>query len=137
MKKLYSVRGILTVFLVITVVFALAMTWYKIAVWGFSFRPSAKSTVWAVDAHISFKPSGDPIEVSLSKPSAGPAYKILSEDTVAKGYEIIRDDKNNRILMKSKGRRNNQDLYYRIMLYDNEDSAGKVWDDKPAKVQKP
>lgn len=137
MKKLYSVRGILTVFLVITVVFALAMTWYKIAVWGFSFRPSAKSTVWTVDAHISFKPSGDPIEVSLSKPSAGPAYKILSEDTVAKGYEIIRDDKNNRILMKSKGRRNNQDLYYRIMLYDNEDSTGKVWDDKPAKVQKP
>jgi hypothetical protein len=67
MKKLYSVRGVLTIFLAVTVLFAVVMTWYKIAVWGFSFRPAAKSAVWTVDAHISFMPSGDPIEVSLSK----------------------------------------------------------------------
>ena len=137
MKKLYSVRGVLTIFLAVSVLFAAVMTWYKIAVWGFSFRPAAQSAVWTVDAHISFEPNGQPIEVSLSAPSAGAAYKILSEDAVAKGYDISKDEKNKRIVMKSKARRNKQDLYYRIMLYDNEDSTGKVWADKPAEVQKP
>ena len=137
MKKMFSVRGGLTVFLAVSVLFALVMTWYKIAVWGFSFKPTEKSDVWTVDAHISFVPSGQPIEVSLATPRSVGAYRILSEDAVAKGYEVTKDEKNHRLIMTSKARSAKQDLYYRIKLYDNEDTTGKVWADKPAKVQKP
>ena len=137
MKKLYSVRGLLTLFLIATIIFATIATWYKIAVWGFSFKPTEKADVWTVDAHIAFEPNGQPIEVSLATPRSLGAYRILSEDTVAKGYEVSKDEKNHRVKMTSKGRSAKQNLYYRIKLYDNEDTTGKVWADKPAKVQKP
>ena len=130
-------RGGLTIFLAVTVLFAVVATWYKIAVWGFSFRPSERADVWRIDAQISFVPNGEPIEVSLSAPSPSEAYRILSEDIVAKGYDTDKDEKNHRIVMKSKPRRSQQNLYYRIMLYDNEDSTGKAWADKPVKTPKP
>ena len=136
-KKISSTRGLLTLFLLFTIFFAVFATWYKISVWGFSFKPSEKADVWTVDAHISFKPSGEPIEVSLATPRALGAYRILSEDVTAKGYNIKKDEKNHRLLMSSKGRTVNQNLYYRIKLYDNEDTTGKVWADKPAKVTAP
>ncbi len=135
-RKLCSVRGGLTVFLIIATIFAIAATWYKITVWGFSFRPSERSDVWTIDAHISFIPSGDPIEVSMATPSSSGAYRILSEDAIAKGYDVKKDEKNHRLFLTSKGRKSKQDLYYRIMLYDNEDTTGKVWADKPEKTQK-
>jgi hypothetical protein len=137
MKKIFSVRGLLTLFLLLTTIFAVWATYYKITVWGFSFKPTEKSDVWTIDAHVSFQPTGEPIEVSLSTPSIAKEYKILSEDTVAKGYEVQKDDKNHRITMRSKGRKNKQNVYYRIMIYDNEDVTGKVWEKTPPKIKKP
>ena len=137
MKKILSTRGLLTLFLIATTIFAVWATYYKISVWGFSFKPTEKTDVWTIDAHVSFEPTGEPIEVSLSTPKITKEYKILSEDTVAKGYDVQKDDKNNRITMKSKGRKNKQNLYYRIMIYDNEDVNGKIWEKTPPKVKKP
>ena len=137
LKKLFSVRGALTIFLIFTTIFAVWATYYKISVWGFSFKPTEKSDVWTVDAHISFEPTGEPIEISLSTPSISKAYKILSEDTVAKGYEVQKDEQNHRIIMKSKPRKTKQNIYYRIMLYDNAEGAGKIWEKAPQKPKKP
>ncbi len=137
MKKLLSVRGVLSMILAATVLFALWATYYKISAWGFSFKPSEKTSVWTVDAHISFSPTDQPIEVSLAVPSTANAYKIFSEDIIAKGYEISKDEKNQRVTMKSKPRKVRQDLYYRIMLYDNEAVAGQFKEKAPAKVKKP
>ena len=114
MKKILSVRGLLTLFLLLTTIFAVWATYYKITVWGFSFKPTEKSDVWTIDAHVSFQPTGEPIEVSLSTPSIAKEYKILSEDTVAKGYEVQKDDKNHRITMRSKGRKNKPQRIYCI-----------------------
>ena len=137
LKKLFSVRGALTIFLIFTTICAVWATYYKISVWGFSFKPTEKSDVWTVDAHISFEPTGEPIEISLSTPSISKAYKILSEDTVAKGYEVQKDEPNHRIIMKSKPRKTKQNVYYRIMLYDNAEGAGKIWEKAPQKPKKP
>ena len=137
MKKMFSVRGVLTLFLIATTLFALWATYYKISVWGFSFKPKKEADVWTIDAHISFMPTGDPIEVSLSTPNIGDEYKLLSEDVVAKGYEVDKDEKNHRIKMLSKARKYKQDVYYRIMIYDNEDVSGKVKEPAPQKVKKP
>ena len=137
MKKIFSVRGILGILLVCSIFFASYATYYKIENWGFSINPKEKTDVWTVDAHISFIPTGEPIEVSLSTPKISDEYKILSEDVIAKGYEISEDEKHMRVTMKSKPRKGLQDIYYRIMLYDNEDVTGKVRDSSVQQVQQP
>ena len=135
LKKIISVRGILTILLLLSVAAAAVATYYKIVYWGFSFRPQERTDVWTVDAHVSFKPTGDPIEVSLSTPRISKEYKILSADVVAPGYEVKTDEKNHRVIMKSAARAVKQDVYYRIMIYDNEDTSGKEISDRPADVK--
>lgn len=135
MKRFLSVRGVLTILLVLSIVFASAATYYKIAYWGFSFKPRAKTDVWTIDAKISFVPNGEPIEVSFSMPSVQQGYKILSEDVVAKGYDVQRDEKNHRLNLKSKALKNRQSLYYRVVLYDNEEDKGKFYETAPQKTK--
>ena len=137
MKNIFSVRGILGILLGISVLFAIVATYYKIKVWGFSVIPNEKSEVWTIDAHISFKPTGKPIEISLAVPHTNGGYKILSEDVIASGYEVHKDTENNRMIIKSAPRKNKQNVYYRIMLYDNEDVSGKIRDANTPKVDKP
>ncbi len=134
LKKFFSVRMVLMFLLLMSVITASVATYYKIEYWGFSFRPQDKTNVWTVDAHVSFKPTGDPIEISLSTPRISKEYKILSADVVAPGYEISTDEKNHRVLMKSAARMVKQSVYYRIMIYDNEDTNGKEVADRPAAV---
>lgn len=136
-KKIFSVRGILAICLGLSVLFAGYATYYKVKHWGFGLKPREGTEVWTVDAHISFKPTGEPIEVALSTPRLGAEYKILSEDVVAKGYTVEKDEKNHRLLMKTGPKKNKQSLYYRIMLYDNEDVIGKVRDYTKPKIKKP
>lgn len=136
-KKLWSVRGVLTICLLLSIAFAGFATYYKIVHWGFGIKPHQGSDVWTIDAHISFMPTGEPIEVSLSTPRLGEEYKILSEDVVAKNYEVQKDDKNHRMIMKTTPKKHKQDVYYRIMLYDNEDVIGKVRDYVAPKIKKP
>ncbi|MBR1601167.1 MAG: UUP1 family membrane protein [Alphaproteobacteria bacterium] len=137
MKNILSVRGVLGVLLGISVLFAAIATYYKITVWGFSILPSEKTDVWTIDAHISFKPTNSAIEISLATPSAGKGYKILSEDVIASGYDAVKDTDKNRMIIKSHPRKNKQNVYYRIMLYDNKDTIGKVCDAQTPKVNKP
>ena len=136
-RKLWSVRGVLTICLLLSIAFAGFATYYKIVHWGFGIKPYQGTDVWTVDAHISFMPTGEPIEVSLSTPRLGEEYKILSEDVVAKNYEVQKDDKNHRMIMKTGPKKHKQDVYYRIMLYDNEDVIGKIRDYVAPKVKKP
>src|SRR5574344_453567 len=136
MKKFLSVRKILTLLLVLSTIFAGFATYYTIAYWGFSFTPKEKTAVWTVDAHITFAPTNEKIEVSLSTPRISKEYKILSEDVVATGYEVVKDEKNHRMNMKSLARKVKQDIYYRIMLYDNEDVSGKIVEEKAITVKK-
>ena len=81
MKKIFSVRGILTLFLLLSIGFAGVATYYKITHWGFSINPKEKTDVWTIDAHISFTPlPNENIEVVLATPRNGDEYKILSEE---------------------------------------------------------
>lgn len=137
MKNIFSVRGVLGILLGLSVLFAGIATYYKITVWGFSVFPSEKSEVWTIDAHISFKPTKDAIEISLATPSADGGYKILSEDVIASGYEVAKDVDKDRMIIRSQPRKTKQNVYYRIMLYDNKDVLGKLRDAKTPKVSKP
>lgn len=126
LKKFTSVRFILTIGLLLSVAFAAYSIYYKVRYWGFDFAPKKSTAVWTIEAQISFMPNGEPIKVSLATPKVSKEYKILDEDTVADGYKVSKDTKENRIVLTSGPREDKQQLYYRILLFDNEDGRGKI-----------
>lgn len=126
MKNLFTVRKILTLCLLLSIAFTAFSAYYKIVYWKFNFRPGQATSVWSIDAHISFKPTGDPINVSLAVPTEPIKFKILNEDIVAKGYQIKKDTDQGRIVLTSQPQTSDQDIYYRLTIYDNEGSRGKL-----------
>jgi hypothetical protein len=137
MKNFFTVRKVLSLCLAASVAFAAYSMYYKIRYWGFDFRPNKGTDVWVIDAHISFKPTGAPIAVSLAVPEPDAEFKILNQDFVAKGYQISQNEQTKRFELTSKPRASKQNLYYRLTIYDNEESRGKIWDEKKITPQKP
>ena len=129
LKKFTSVRFILSVFLFVSVIFAAYSVYYKIEYWGFSFMPKTNTNVWTIEAHISFEPTGDPIKVSLTTPRSNDAFKILEENVIANGYSTKKYD--DRIVFKAKNMIGEQDLYYKIIVFDNTDGKDKLKDKTP------
>lgn len=137
MKNLFTVRKILTLCLILSAIFTAFSIYYKITYWGFDFRPNQTTSVWSIDAHISFKPTGEDIKVSLGIPAAPTEFKILNEDVVAKGYKIEKDTNQQRLIMTAEPQSQNQDIYYRLTVYDNEGSRGKLIEKKVKSPHKP
>ena len=137
LKKFVSVRKILTLGLIISIIFAAYSIYYKMTYWGFSFLPKQTTKIWTIEAHVSFTPNGDPIKVSLASPYASDDFKILDEDIVAPNYKVSRDDKNKRIILTSNSMEEEQNIYYRILLFDNEDARGKTPAPVPPTPKKP
>lgn len=136
-KKLFSVRKILTLGLIISSIFAIYSIYYKVEDWGLSFNPSKKTNIWTIEAHVSFQPTGEPIRISLAKPTFSKDFKILDENIVAKKYHVQRDTKNNRIILSAKNLKEEQDIYYQLLLFDNQQNTGKTPSPVPAKPKKP
>ena len=135
MKNFFSIRKVLGFCLFASIIFTAYSMYYKMKYWGFEIDPDASSDVWVIDAHISFSPTGEPINVSLSTPNMGEEFKILNEDIVANGYKITKNE--NRIEMTSKPKTAKQNIYYRITIFDNEDTRGKIREESKLKVDMP
>lgn len=126
MKNLFTVRKILTLCLFLSIIFTVFSVYYKITYWGFDFRPNRTASVWRIDAHISFKPTGEPVKISMAVPTGAAKFKILNEDIVAKGYRIEKSTDKGRIVLTSDPQTQDQDIYYRLTVYDNEEGRGKL-----------
>lgn len=126
MKRHWHIREVLTVCLALSVIFTLLTGYYKITYWGFDLKPDETTPVFIVDAHISFKATGGSAQVSFAVPTGGENFKILAEDVTAKNYTVTKDEKNNRLELSAKNVSGKQNIYYRLSLYDNKDSKGKV-----------
>lgn len=135
LKKLHSVRFLLVLGLLLSAAFAAFSIYYKTTYWGFDFIPSQKTPVWEIEEHISFKPTGAPIKLSIARPSLGDDVKVLDEAVVAKGYGERRTD--NRVLLTSPGRRVNQHIYYRVHIYDKVSGRGKTVAEEPQAPKQP
>lgn len=135
LNKLKSVRVMLVVGLVISILFSAIEIYQKTKYWGFGLAPKQQTPVWTIEAHVSFEPNGDPIKVSIARPSPSRDFKLLDEDVVAQKYkvEMLEDV----VQLTSAPKKSNQDLYYRVLLYDNVDGSGKTTADRPKKVVKP
>lgn len=65
LKKIFTVRKILSFLLLFSLIYAGYSIYYKIKYWGFNFAPRKMTDVWTIEAHIAFEPTGEPIKVSL------------------------------------------------------------------------
>lgn len=137
MKKFLAVRKILTFFLLLSLLFALYSIYYKIKFWGFDIKPNKTTEVWVVDAHIAFKALGKDVSVSLATPSVSKEFKVFNEDITAKNYTFSKDKETGRIKFEGKNRKGKQNIYYRLMVYDNEDARGKIREKGPRMPEKP
>ncbi len=137
MKKFFTTRKVLTFLLALSMVFTASSMYYKIKYWGFDFRPNRSTPVWNIDAHITFNPTGAPIKVSLAVPNTGREFKILNEDVSAKGYKVSKNTETGRYEISAPPKKYKQNIYYRLTIYDNEDTRGKLVEDTVMKPQKP
>lgn len=135
MKNYLSVRLILAICLILSITFAGYSIYYKTKYWGFSFSPKQNSNVWAIEAHTSFIADGSPIKVTLGIPSKNKGFKILEENIVAKGYKTKKYA--DRIVFSANDKIGEQDLYYKIMVFDNINGKDKLKDSAPNNLQKP
>ena len=120
LKKFLSVRTFLTLGLIASIIFAAFSIYYKTKYWGFSFNPKQTANVWTIEAHINFMPmDNEPIKVSIATPTISSDFKILDENIIAKGYKIKKEPKNNRIILSSQSKQEEQNLYYQLLLLDN------------------
>lgn len=138
LKKVTSVRFVLSVLLFLSVIFAGYSIYYKTRYWGFRLTPKKLTDVWTIEAHVSFNPTGEPIKVSLATPTEDNNFKILEQDVVAEGYKTKRIKADtNRIILTAPAKESMQDIYYRVMLFDNEKASGKTKAPVPPAPQKP
>ncbi|MBR6664011.1 MAG: UUP1 family membrane protein, partial [Alphaproteobacteria bacterium] len=136
-KKFASIRGILSFFLFLSILYASYGIYYKIRYWGFSIAPKQNTNLWSVEAHISFDPTGDPIKVNLTTPRSNDAFKILEENIIAPDYKISRNKSGSILSLSSSAKEENQNLYYKIMLFDNIDTRGKIREANPKNPETP
>ena len=135
LKSLITIRFILTLCLLASCIFAGYNIYYKVKYWGFSFAPHERTDIWTIEADVSFTANGEPIKISLAKPQSSNEYKILDEDIVAPGYKTKIDK--DRVILSSAAREGEQNVYYRILLFDNEGSKGKMASPAPKTPEKP
>ena len=137
LKKFASVRGVLSTLLVLATIYAAYSIYYKVEYWGFSVTPKQNTNLWSVEANISFLPNGEPIKVLLTTPRSNDSFKILEENVVADGYEVRRNKSGSLLTMTAPAQTEEQQIYYKIMLFDNVDARGKTWAPQPARPEKP
>ena len=137
MHQFLHVRRILFSLLFLSVLLTGYSIYYKVKYWNFGLTPNKMTDVFIVDAHITFDAFGGSVKVSLATPKSDSEFKILNEEASAKGYTFEKSTEDGRAVFKANNKVGRQNIYYRLTLYDNEDSRGKVREDSSIKVQKP
>ena len=135
-SRFFTIRKVLSFFLLLSITYACWCCWFKIKYWGFSLSPKQVTDIWTVEAKISFKAKNKDIEVSLNLPSNKDNFEILSEEIVADGYVVLQDKENSKITFKGKNKKGKQNIYYRLNVYDDfqKELAGVL---EPQKVSRP
>ncbi|MBE6452499.1 MAG: hypothetical protein E7012_03300 [Alphaproteobacteria bacterium] len=139
LKKFASIRGGLTILLILSIIYAIYGIYYKIEFWGFSFKPKQNTNLWSVEAHISFTPTNLPIKINLTTPRSNDAFKILEENIIAPTYKIKKNRSGSLLTLSSpaKSPEEKQNIYYKIMLFDNIYTRGKTKAPKPQTPPQP
>lgn len=135
LKKFVSVRFWLTVGLICSVLFAGWSIYYKVKDWDFNLTPNQTTPIWTIESHLTFKPTNKPIQITLYRPDGSRIYKILDESIVAKNY-TVREEKD-KFILTADPQKKDQSIYYRVSVYDNKESRGKIKDTQIPTIKTP
>ncbi len=134
-KKFVSVRFWLSIGLICSILLASWHIYYKVKFWGFNLSPHQMISVWTIESHLKFKPTDKPIQISFARPDGSGEYRILDESIVAKGYDI--KEEKDKFTLTSEPKKRDQSVYYRVLVYDNKGSRGKIKDTSFPELQTP
>ena len=136
MKNSFPVRLFLGVLLFLSLSFSAYSIYYKTKYWGFSLSPKQTSNVWAVESHINFIADGEnPIGVVLRIPTKNRGFKVLEESITAKDYKHKK--LSDRIVFSRSQTTGEQNLYYKLMVFDNTLGKDKLRAPAPENIEKP
>jgi hypothetical protein len=85
---------------------------------GIPFLPGDQATVWQVEAKVSFRADGGPVQVLLSLPPIQAEYRVVNENAVSSGYGFSIDDRDGvrRAHWSKRDAQGEQTLYYKVDL---------------------
>lgn len=136
LRKMAFVRYFLLAGLFLSIIFALTSMWYKIQFWNFSFTPQKGTPVWTIEAHLNFKPlANENIRIQFAKPSKSKSFKVLDETIVAKDYEV--EEAENYVKLTSQPKKTEQNVYYRLLIYDKTKNDDFEKDKNNLKIEAP
>ena len=135
-RKFFTIRKMLSFFLLLSIAYATWCCYYKIKYWGFTTSPKEVTDIWTIEAKISFKALKGDVSVDLSLPTNKDNFEILSEEIIADGYAVSHDKNNNKVTFKGENKKGKQNLYYRLNIYDDfqKDFSGVL---EPQKIKRP
>lgn len=102
----------------VLIVAGLGLTLYKHFALGFPLLNKDVSTVWSIEAWVSFKAQGDAAQVSLTLPDQQSGIRILDESFASPGYGInqTNDGGQRRAVWSIRKADGRQDLFYKVKL---------------------
>ena len=133
MKNSFSIRLFLGILLIISFGFAAYSIYYKTKYWGFSLSPKQTANVWAIESHINFIADNNPIKVTLRIPTKNRGFKVLEESIIAKDYK--QKKLSDRIVFSHKGTQGEQNIYYKLMVFDNTLGKDKLRAPAPENIE--
>ena len=135
MKNSFSIRFFLGIMLFLAICFSAYSIYYKTKYWGFSLFPKQTANVWAIETHINFIADGNPINITLRIPTKNRGFKVLEENITAKDYKHKKHS--DRIVFSRNGTNGEQNLYYKLMVFDNTLGKDKIRAPAPENIKKP
>ena len=95
------------------------VAYYKVFALGVPFFPGESRTVWTLEAQISFKPTGGPVEVSLALPEPRGDWVVLDEYFASSGFGFLVTDEGgqNRVRWSRRELVSPPSLYYKLQVY--------------------
>ncbi len=110
---IYVICGLLTVM-------ALGRMIYKTTALGYSLYPGKQTSIWLIEAQVTFRAEGKPVRVSLAAPNDSPGYKILEQNAAVAGYGFNREENNGitRAIWTTRSAKGPQTLTYRLQVFD-------------------
>ena len=135
MKNSFPIRLFLSILLFISLCFSIYSIYYKTKYWGFSISPKQTSNVWVIETHINFMANNEPINVTLRIPTKNRGFKVLEENITAKDYKHKKHS--DRIVLSRSATTGEQNLYYKLMVFDNTLGKDKLKAPAPENIKKP
>ena len=135
MKNSFPIRLVLGILLFLAIGFCTYSIYYKTKYWGFSIYPKQTANVWTIEAHINFTADNTPINATLKIPTKNRGFKVLEENIIAKNYKHKK--LSDRIVFTRSQTTGEQNLYYKLMVFDNTLGKDKLRAPAPENIKKP